>query len=181
MLTLFSKSTTEKGMDSSTSRIILEQSGAVGICLGENENTLRGEVQGKGTSMNDELDESYVIMASGKYQKIKSLICGERKPTRAEKDLISMIFNKMVDPYYYWAEARVKGENENASNKSAKESNVEDISKLAAKYDLDISEINDTPSRIKLKKYIDKGFEELNARMKSVGYSYERGSRSFVK
>ena len=29
MLTLFSKSTTEKGMDSSTSRIILEQSGAV--------------------------------------------------------------------------------------------------------------------------------------------------------
>ena len=50
-----------------------------------------------------------------------------------------------------------------------------------AKYDLDISEMNDIPSRIKLKRYIDKGFEELNARMKKIGYSYERGSRSFVK
>ena len=49
------------------------------------------------------------------------------------------------------------------------------------KYDLDISEMNDTPSRIKLKRYLDKGFEELNARMKKIGYSYERGSRSFVK
>ena len=33
----------------------------------------------------------------------------------------------------------------------------------------------------KLKRYIDEGFEELNARMKNIGYSYERGSRSFVK
>ncbi|MCW6157976.1 MAG: hypothetical protein LVQ63_00615 [Thermoplasmatales archaeon] len=55
------------------------------------------------------------------------------------------------------------------------------FTKLAAKYDLDISEISGTPSRIKMKIYIDKGFEELNARMKSIGYSYERGSRSFVK
>lgn len=77
--------------------------------------------------------------------------------------------------------ARVKGGNEDVSNKGAKESSVEDISKLAAKYDLDISEVNGTPSRIKLKRYIDKGFEELNSKMKKVGYSYVRGSRSFVK
>ena len=127
------------------------------------------------------LDEHYVEMALERYEKIKSVVSKVNRPTRYEKELISLIFNKMVDPYYYWAEARVKGENENASNKSAKESNVEDISKLAAKYDLDISEMNSTPSRIKLKRYIDKGFEELNARMKKIGYSYERGSRSFVK
>ena len=41
--------------------------------------------------------------------------------------------------------------------------------------------MNSTPSRIKLKRYIDRGFEELNARMKSIGYSYERVSRSYVK
>ena len=127
------------------------------------------------------LDEQYVEMALEKYEKIKSVVSKGNRPTRYEKELISLIFNKMVDPYYYWAEARVKGENENVNDKRAKESNVEDIPKLAAKYDLDISEINNTPSRIKLKRYLDEGFEELNARMKKIGYSYERGSRSFVK
>ena len=103
------------------------------------------------------------------------------RPTRYERELISLIFNKMIHPYYYWAEAMVKVVNENVSNKDPKESSVKDISELATKYDLDISEMNDTPSRIKLKRYLDKGFEELNARMKKIGYSYERGSRSFVK
>ena len=72
-------------------------------------------------------------------------------------------------------------ENENAANKDPKESSVKDISELMTKYDLDISEMNNTLSRIKLKGYIEKGFEELNARMKKIGYSYEKGSRSFVK
>ena len=127
------------------------------------------------------LDEQYVEMALQRYEKIKSVVSEGKRSTRYEKELISLIFNKMVDPYYYWAEARAKGENENVNDKCAKESNVEDIPKLAAKYDLDISEINNTPSRIKLKRYLGKGFEELNARMKKIGYSYERGSRSFVK
>ena len=127
------------------------------------------------------LDAQYIEMALEKYERIKSVVSRGNRPTRYEKELISLIFNKMVDPYYYWAEARVKGENENVNDKCAKESNVEDIPKLAAKYDLDISEVNSTPSRIKLKRYLDKGFEELNARMKKIGYSYERGSRSFVK
>ena len=131
--------------------------------------------------MTDELNEGYVEMALEKYERIKSVVSEGRRPSRSEKELISLIFNKMVDPYYYWAEARVKGENKNVINRDDKESNVEDIPKLAAKYDLDISEINNTPSRIKLKRYLDKGFEELNARMKKIGYSYERGSRSFVK
>ena len=109
------------------------------------------------------------------------MVSNGRRPTRSEKELISMIFNKMVDPYYYWAEARVKGENENVGNKDPKELSAKDISELVTKYDLDISEMNSTPSRIKLKRYLDKGFEELNARMKKIGYSYERGSRSFVK
>ena len=39
----------------------------------------------------------------------------------------------MVDPYFYWAEARVKGGNEDVSNKGGEESNVEDISKIAVK------------------------------------------------
>jgi hypothetical protein len=127
------------------------------------------------------LYEQYVEMALEKYEKIKSVVSKGNRPTRYEKELISLIFNKMVDPYYYWAEARVKGENENVGNKDPKESSVKDISELVTKYDLDISEMNSTPSRIKLKRYIDKGFEELNARMKKIGYSYERGSRSFVK
>ena len=131
--------------------------------------------------MNNELDESYIEMALEKYERIKSMVSKGRRPTRSEKELISMIFNKMVDPYYYWAEARVRGENENIGNKDPKELSAKDISELVTKYDLDISEMNSTPSRIKLKKYIDKGFEELNARMKKIGYSYERGSRSFVK
>ena len=130
---------------------------------------------------NGELDEQYIEMALEKYERIKSIVSKGKRPTRSEKELISMIFNKMVDPYYYWAEARVKGENENVGNKDPKESSVKDISELVTKYDLDISEMNDTPSRIKLKRYLDKGFEELNARMKKIGYSYERGSRSFVK
>ncbi len=127
------------------------------------------------------LDEQYVEMALERYEKIKSVVSKGKRPTRSEKELISLIFNKMVDPYYYWAEARGKEENQNASIKSVGESRVEDISQLAAKYDLDISEMNSTPSRIKLKRYLDKGFEELNVRMKKIGYSYERGSRSFVK
>ncbi len=139
------------------------------------------EIRGGGANMNNELDESYIEMALEKYERIKSVVSRRNRPTRYEKELISLIFNKMVDPYYYWAEARIKGENENVNDECAKESNVEDIPKLAVKYDLDISEINSTPSRIKLKRYLDKGFEELNARMKRIGYSYERGSRSFVK
>ena len=127
------------------------------------------------------LDERYVEMASEKYEKIKSAVSKGNRPTRYERELISLIFNKMVDPYYYWAEARGKEENENVCNKSARESGVKNISELVTKYDLDISEMNSTPSRIKLKRYLDKGFEELNARMKKIGYSYERGSRSFVK
>ena len=131
--------------------------------------------------MTDELDEGYIEMALEKYERIKSIVSEGRRPSRSEKELISLIFNKMVDPYYYWAEARGKEVNQNASIKSVGESRVEDISQLAAKYDLDISEMNGTLSRIKLKRYLDKGFEELNARMKKIGYSYERGSRSFVK
>ncbi|MCW6157975.1 MAG: hypothetical protein LVQ63_00610 [Thermoplasmatales archaeon] len=73
------------------------------------------------------LDEQYVEMALERYEKIKSIVSKGNRPTRYERELISLIFNKLVDPYYYWVEARVKGENENASNKSAKESNVEDI------------------------------------------------------
>ena len=128
-----------------------------------------------------ELDEQYIEMALEKYERIKSIVSKGKRPTRSEKELVSLIFNKMVDPYYYWIEARGKEENENVGNKSAKESGVKDISELVIKYDLDISEMNGIPSRIKLKRYIDKGFEELNARMKKIGYSYERGSRSFVK
>ena len=131
--------------------------------------------------MTNELDEGYIEMALEKYEMIKSIVSEGKRPTRSKKELISLIFNKMVDPYYYWAEARGKEENENVSNKNPKESIVNDISEMVAKYDLDISEMNNTPSRIKLKRYIDKGFEELNARMKKIGYSYERGSRSFVK
>ena len=127
------------------------------------------------------LDEQYVEMALERYEKIKSMVSKGNRPTRYEKEIISLIFNKMIDPYYYWAEARGKEENENVSNKSAKESSVNDISEMVTKYDLDISEMNSTPSRIKLKRYLDKGFEELNARMKKIGYSYERGNRSFVK
>ena len=134
-----------------------------------------------GVTTNNKLNESYIEMAVGKYEQIKSAISGGRKPTRTEKELISMIFNKMVDPYYYWAEDRVKGENENVGNKYPKESSVKEISELVTKYNIDISEMNSTPSRIMLKKYIDKGFDELNARMKKIGYLYERGSRSFVK
>ena len=131
--------------------------------------------------MTNKLDEGYIEMALEKYERIKSIVSKGKRPTRSEKELISLIFNKMVDPYYYWAEARGKEENQSASNKSVGESSVEDISQLAAKYDLDISEVSDTPCRIKLKRYIDKGFEELNSKMKKVGYSYERGNRSFVK
>ena len=128
-----------------------------------------------------ELDEQYIEMALEKYERIKSIVSKGKRTTRYEKELISLIFNKMVDPYYYWAEARVKVANENVSNKDPKESSVKDISELVTKYDLDISEMNNAPSRIKLKRYLDNGFEELNARMKKIGYSYERGSRSFVK
>ena len=181
MLTLFNKSATREGTGSPTFRIIPERSGVERSCLGKHEEALLGEIQGTGITMDNELDESYIVMARGKYQKIKSVISGGRKPTRTEKELIFMIFNKMVDPYFYWAEARVKGKNENVGNKDPKELSAKDISELVTKYDLDISEMNSTPSRIKLKRYLDKGFEELNARMKKIGYSYERGSRSFVK
>ena len=129
----------------------------------------------------EQLGREYTEMALRKYEEIKSMVSKGKRPTRSEKEVISLIFNKMVDPYYYWAEARGKEENEHVGNKDPKELSVKDISELVTKYDLDISEMNSTPSRIKLKRYLDKGFEELNARMKKIGYSYERGSRSFVR
>jgi hypothetical protein len=129
----------------------------------------------------EQLGREYTEMALRKYEEIKSMVSKGKRPTRSEKEVISLIFNKMVDPYYYWAEARGKEENENVGNKDPKELSVKDISELVTKYDLDISEMNSTPSRIKLKRYLDKGFEELNARMKKIGYSYEGGSRSFVR
>ena len=128
-----------------------------------------------------ELDEQYIEMALEKYERIKSIVSKVKRPKSYEKELISLIFNKMVDSYYYWAEARVKGENENVGNKDPKESSAKDISELVTKYDLYISEMNDTPSMIKLKRYLDKGVEELNARMKTIGYSYPSGSRSCIE
>ena len=56
------------------------------------------------------LDEQYIEMALERYEKIKSVVSKRKRPTRYNKELISLIFNKMVDPYYYWAEDRVKGE-----------------------------------------------------------------------
>ena len=51
--------------------------------------------------MTDELDEGYIEMALEKYERIKSIVSEERRPSRSEKELISLIFNKMVDQYYY--------------------------------------------------------------------------------
>ncbi len=110
MLALFGKLTREKGTGSPTSVVGLEQYGVERICLEKYEKTPPGGIQGKGITANSDIDKSYIEMARGKYQKIKSIISGERKPTRIEKELISMIFNKMVDPYYYWGEAKVNGE-----------------------------------------------------------------------
>jgi len=55
--------------------------------------------------MTNELDEGYIEMALEKYEMIKSIVSEGKRPTRSKKELISLIFNKMVDPYYYWAEA----------------------------------------------------------------------------
>ena len=48
-----------------------------------------------------QLDEYYIEMALEKYERIKSIVSEERRPSRSEKELISLIFNKMVDQYYY--------------------------------------------------------------------------------
>ena len=95
------------------------------------------------------LSREYIETALRKYEEIKSMVSKRNRPTRYERELISMIFNKMVAPYYYCAEARVKGENENANNKGTKESSTCNISELVAKYDLDISEMNSTPKQDK--------------------------------
>ena len=63
----------------------------------------------------EQLDREYTEMALRKYEKIKSMISKRNRPTRYERELISLIFNKMVDPYYYWAEARGKEQNQSAS------------------------------------------------------------------
>ena len=69
MITLFSKSTTEKSKGSPTSKIIPEDSGVERFCLGEREEALLREIQGMEITMNNELDESYIEMARGKYRK----------------------------------------------------------------------------------------------------------------
>ena len=74
MLTLFSRWATEKSTGSPTSRIVQKQFGVERSCLGKHESALLGEIQEIGVAMNNELDESYIEIARGKYEQIKSTI-----------------------------------------------------------------------------------------------------------
>ena len=58
----------EKSTGSPTSRIIPEQSGVERSCLGKHEKALLGEIQEMVATTNNELDESYIEMAVGKYE-----------------------------------------------------------------------------------------------------------------
>ena len=69
MLTLFRKAATEKSKGAPTTRIIPEHSGVERFCLGKHEDALLGEIQGTGITTNNELEESYIEIARGKYQK----------------------------------------------------------------------------------------------------------------
>jgi hypothetical protein len=120
-------------------------------------------------------------MARRKYEEIKNIVSRRNKPTRQENELISLIFNKMVNPYYYWTEAKTKIESEASNREDVNKSGAGDFSEIAKKYDLDTGELNANPSRIKVKKYIDVGFRELSSQMTRRGYSYDRESRSFVR
>ena len=57
----------EKSTCSQTSGTIPEQSGVERSCLGKHEKALLGEIPRMGITMNNELDESYIEMAIGKY------------------------------------------------------------------------------------------------------------------
>ena len=132
-------------------------------------------------SSNDAVEKTYVEMVKEKYENIEVAVCKGRRPTRGERELISLIFNKMVDPYYYWAEAKAKMESEKDNREDASKSTSNDILDIAKKYEFDISELNNNPSKLKLKKFVDVGFRELSLQMTRFGYSYDRENRAFIK
>lgn len=129
----------------------------------------------------EDMDRKYIEMAIRKYEKIRSAVCKGKKANKIERELVSLVFNKMVDPYYYWDEAMAKAESEGGNGTISNTSGTGDISEIAMKYDLDCTEQNGTPSRIRVKRFIDVGFRELRSEMARMGYSYDRESRSFVK
>ena len=83
--------------------------------------------------MDSTLDTAYIELAIEKYGKIKSMVSKGRRPTKVEKELISLIFNKLVDHYYYWAEAKAKAQAEKNISKDANRAEKEYVSEIPKK------------------------------------------------
>ncbi|MEM3844686.1 MAG: hypothetical protein QXU98_03150 [Candidatus Parvarchaeota archaeon] len=86
--------------------------------------------------------------------------------------MIKIIADKVIEPFYY-------GRNEIDSNGTSRKEL--DIYELSKKYDLDLSELNGNQSRVRMKKFIDKGFNILIEEMRKIDYSYDRETKSFIK
>jgi hypothetical protein len=122
-------------------------------------------------------EEEYIRMANERIGMVLKIVCrNSSDPSAKEWEISRMIAEKMIDPFYYWQH---EGPNELESENGKKNEVL--ISEIAEKYDLDLSEIKSSPSRIKIRKYIENGFEELKVKTKEMGYAYDRESRSFVK
>ncbi|MEM3844446.1 MAG: hypothetical protein QXU98_01870 [Candidatus Parvarchaeota archaeon] len=66
--------------------------------------------------------------------------------------IIRIITDKVIEPFYRWG-------NETDSNMVCRKKL--DIYELSKKYELDLSEINGNPSRLRMTRFIDKGFNIL--------------------
>ncbi|MEM4091234.1 MAG: hypothetical protein QXQ46_10950 [Thermoplasmatales archaeon] len=67
----------------------------------------------------------------------------------------------MIEPFYYWR-------NETDSNMVSRKELY--IYELSRKYDLDLSELNGNPSRVRMRKFIDKGFNILVEEIRKIDY-----------
>ncbi|MEM3771617.1 MAG: hypothetical protein QXW80_04855 [Candidatus Micrarchaeia archaeon] len=86
--------------------------------------------------------------------------------------MIKVIADRVIEPHFYW-------KNETDSNSiSRKEFDIYELSK---KFDLDLSELNGNPSRVRIKKFIDRGFNIIVEEMRKIDYSYDRETKSFIK
>ncbi len=132
-------------------------------------NELKGEPQ---------QEEDYIAASVGTIRKIiESVARDKNAPTQLEMEIVKILAEKMLPPYFYW---KNESYSDNPLKRSGHDSN-EYLNEIARKYDLDITEIDGNPSRIKPKRFFGREFGEVASLLENAGYTYEKESRSFVR
>ncbi|MEM3192741.1 MAG: hypothetical protein QW292_11820 [Candidatus Parvarchaeota archaeon] len=119
--------------------------------------------------------DGYIRQSREIIEKIIGFVAGDKSdPTQKEWMMIKVIAHKVIEPFFYWR-------NEIDSNRVSSDKKELDIYELSKKFDLDLSELNGNPNRVRMGKFIDKGFNILLEEMRKIDCSYDRETKSFIK